>query len=1226
MADGKAIEKILRNRIMILDGAMGTMIQEFKLSESDFRGERFASASIPQKGNNDILSLTRPDIIYSIHEDYLKAGADIIETNTFNANAISMSDYGMESVVFEMNKVSAELAKKACDKFTSKNPDKPRFTAGSMGPTNKTASMSPDVNRPGFRDTTFDELKNIYYEQANGLIEGGVDLLLIETVFDTLNAKAALFAIEELFILRGEKIPVMISGTITDSSGRTLSGQTLAAFYHSVSHADLLSIGLNCALGGEQLRPYIKELSGMSEIFVSMHPNAGLPNPFGEYEQTPEELGAIVKDLVDSESLNIVGGCCGTRPEHIREINNVCKNKKPRIIPKIPKYTVFSGLETVDIREGNNFVNVGERTNVAGSKKFAKLIKEKKYEDAVSVARHQIEGGAQLIDICMDDAMLDAEKEMSVFLNYIGSEPDVSKLPIMIDSSKWSVIEAGLKSVQGKSIVNSISLKEGENLFLKQAALIKRYGAALIVMLFDEEGQATTFERKIKIAERSYNLLRNKLNFPPEDIIFDPNILTIATGIEEHNNYAVDFINATKWIKENLPFAKISGGVSNLSFSFRGNSTVREAIHSVFLYHAIKAGMDMGIVNPSLLEVYNSIPKDLLKLTEDVVLNLCDDATDQLVKYAKREIGGSKKMKKSSEWRKKEAPERLIYSLVNGITEFIDHDTEEARKKFKSALELIEGPLMEGMDNVGDLFSAGKMFLPQVIKSARVMKKSVAYLLPFVEKERSIEDRKSSGKILLATVKGDVHDIGKNIVGVILSCNNYEVLDLGVMVPAEKILRTAIAEEVDIVGLSGLITPSLEEMATFASEAEKQGLKVPILIGGAPTSKIHTAVKIEPKYSNPVIHVRDASKAINVVSNLLSTEKSKNYSQCIKNEYSAIRDNHWKNKNNSKFISLENARENRYMINKESFVKNEPMIKGLQVFKNYPLDKIAKYIDWTFFFVQWDIKGKYPDILTDPVKGNEANRLFKDAKNLLSTVIGKKWITANGVCRVFQSNSSGDDIIIFDDNGKEIERFFHLRNQQDLKDNSPNYSLSDFILPQNYKMGNDYIGAFALTSGINIEEHISRFEKENDSYNSIMLKILADRLAEAFAELVHLKIRKEIWGYSQDETLDLRDIFRSRYIGIRPASGYPTSPDHREKETIFRLLNAEYETGIRLTDSMVMDPAASVSGLYFSHPDSKYFNIGKISKEQIVNYSERRGSSVKESEWFLASNLNYDKE
>lgn len=1226
MKSRKLIDKILKKRILILDGAMGTMIQDFHLKEEDYKGERFRTSEIPQKGNNDILSLTRPDIISSIHRDFLEAGSDIIETNTFNSNRISMSDYGMEDHVYEINKASAALARQICDEFTEKDPSKPRFVAGSIGPTNKTASMSPEVDSPGFRDITFDDIREAYYEQAEGLIDGGVDLLLIETVFDTLNAKAALFAIEDLGERTGRKIPVMISGTITDTSGRTLSGQTLKAFYHSVSHVDLLSIGLNCAFGAEQLRPYIKELSGISGFYVSLHPNAGLPGPFGEYEQTAEEFGKLIEDIAGSGYVNIVGGCCGTTPEHIKKITGAIEGKSPRIIPELTKYTTFSGLETIEMRPGRNFVNVGERTNVAGSKKFAKLIREEKYEEALSVARHQVEGGGQVIDVCMDDAMLNCEEAMSLFLNYIASEPDIAKLPIMIDSSKWSVIESGLKSVQGKSIVNSISLKEGEDQFVKQAGLIKRYGAALIVMLFDEKGQADTFERKIEIAERSYRILTDKLRFPPENIIFDPNILAIATGIEEHKNYAVDFINATRWIKKNLRAVKVSGGVSNLSFSFRGNSIVREAMHSVFLFHAISAGMDMGIVNPALLEIYESIPGDLLKLTEDVVLNRSDDATDKLIKYAE-ETGPSGKIKKRTlEWRNNPPPERLTYSLVNGITEFIEADTEAAREHFKFALDIIEGPLMKGMDTVGDLFGSGKMFLPQVVKSARVMKKSVALLLPYIEKERSAGGGENAGKILLATVKGDVHDIGKNIVGVILSCNNYEVIDLGVMVPAEKILRTAIEKEVQIIGLSGLITPSLEEMANIAAEAERSGIDIPILIGGAPTSKIHTAVRIEPNYSKPVIYVKDASKAIGVVSNLLAPEKSNRYSKKIRDEYSKIRKNYNQLRKRTDYLALEKARENKFHLDKTSYIPENPIKNGLQIFREYPLEEVVKYIDWTFFFVQWDLQGKYPDILNDPVKGEEAGKLFADAEQMMSRIIMEKWVTVNGVCRIFQADSEGDDIIVYNDNREEIERLYHLRNQQVNKSGEPNYCLSDLILPRNKKRGQDHIGAFALTAGLGIDKHIKHFEKDNDSYSTIMVKILADRLAEAFAELMHLKVRKEIWGYSQNENIGLEDLLRSKYQGIRPASGYPSCPDHREKKTIFRLLDAENNTGIKLTNNYVMDPAASVSGLYFSNTGSKYFSVGKLSKDQIIDYSKRRGSSVRESERFLASDLNYMKE
>lgn len=1222
------LEKIkseLKERIFVLDGAMGTMIQRHKLKEEDYRGDRFKNYSHDVKGNNDLLSLTQPQIIEGIHKAYLEAGADLIETNTFNANRISMADYHMEDLVYEINFESAKLAKRASDEFTFKNPDKPRFVIGILGPTNRTTSMSPDVNDPGFRAVSFDDMRKAYYEQAEGLLDGGVDILMVETIFDTLNAKAALFAIEDIFEKKGEKLPVMVSGTITDASGRTLSGQTLEAFYNSLSHIDLLSIGLNCAFGADQLRPHIEELSKISKYNVSAHPNAGLPNQFGEYDESAEEMGVIIEDYLKSGFVNIVGGCCGTTPAHIKKIAEIAKRYSPRKLPQIQTLTRLSGLEPLTFTKEINFINVGERTNVAGSIKFARLIKDEKFEDALSVAKDQVDGGAQIIDVCMDEAMLDSEESMKKFLNLIASEPDISRLPIMIDSSKWSVIETGLKCVQGKSVVNSISLKEGEADFIRYAKLIRKYGAATVVMLFDENGQADTLERKIEIAERSYKILNEKVKFPPEDIFFDPNVLAIATGIDEHNNYAVNYINAIKWIKENLPHAKISGGVSNLSFSFRGNNTVREAIHSVFLYHAIKAGMDMGIVNPGMLEVYDSIPKDLLKLVEDVVLNRRKDATERLVVFAEKVKQSDKKEERKDEWREKSVQERLSYALVKGITDFIDEDTEEARKQYNQPLTVIEEPLMNGMNIVGDLFGSGKMFLPQVVKSARVMKKAVAYLLPFIEEEKKDSGKSSSaGKVLMATVKGDVHDIGKNIVGVILACNNFEVIDLGVMVPAQKIIETAINEKVDIIGLSGLITPSLEEMVHVAEEMQRNNLKIPLLIGGATTSNIHTAVKVDVVYEAPVVHVKDASRSVGVVRNLLNETLKFEYIQHINHEYDIIREKISAKKSVNMYVTLEQARKNKILIDWEKSHISKPTFFGNKYLLDFSLLELSKYIDWTFFFFAWDLNGKYPAIFEDPIKGEEAKILYKDAQEMLKQIIDNKMLKANAAFGLYPANSIEDDIELYEDDTRKkvIGVFHHLRNQQVRVEGDSNACLSDFIAPKESGI-NDYIGAFAVTAGLGVEKHVSKYEKNNDDYKAIMIKILADRLAEAFAELLHQKVRKEYWAYAPNEDLETNDLIREKYRGIRPAAGYPACPDHTEKRIIFDVLDAENKAQIKLTESYMMYPGASVSGLYLAHPESKYFNVQKIGIDQIEDYAIRKNMTVSEAEKWLAPNLNY---
>ncbi len=1218
----------LGKRILIIAGPMGTNVQNLKLTEEDFRGNEFKDHPVDLRGDIDLLSLTRPDAIAKIHRDFLEAGADIVETNTFNANRISQSDYGLESIAYRLNYESAKLLRGIVDEFTTGDPDRPRFVAGVLGPTNKTASLSPDVNNPAVRSVTYDYLMQTYSEAVEGLLDGGADLLLLETVFDTLNAKAALFAIENTFIKKALKIPVMVSGTIVDASGRTLSGQTVEAFMRSVSHMDILSIGLNCSLGAKQLVPYVNRISRIAPFYVSAHPNAGLPNQFGGYDQSPAEMAHEIHEFLENRSVNIVGGCCGSTPEHIRAIAaEVSRNGMPRIHPEKDHRMWLSGLEPLLIDKSQNFINIGERTNVAGSKKFARLIKDEKYEEALSVAREQVENGAQIIDICMDDAMLDAEKSMVEFLNLIATEPDIIKIPVMIDSSKWSVIESGLKCVQGKPIVNSISLKEGEEVFLEQARKVKQYGAAVVVMAFDEHGQADSFERKIQICRKAYDLLTKKLKFPAEDIIFDPNILAIATGIEEHNNYAVDYMNAARWIKENLPYAKVSGGVSNLSFSFRGNNTVREAMHSAFLYHATRAGMDMGIVNPSMLEVYDDIPKDLLGLVEDVILNRKADATEKLITFAEHVKEKDVSEIKTDDWRNTPVEERLSHALVKGIVDYIEQDVLEARKHYPKSLNVIEGPLMDGMNIVGDLFGSGKMFLPQVVKSARVMKKAVAILLPFIEAEKETGESgtpSSSGKILLATVKGDVHDIGKNIVGVVLSCNNYEVIDLGVMVPSEKILQEAKERNADIIGLSGLITPSLEVMTDFASVLEKSGLNKPLLIGGATTSKIHTAVKIEPNYSGTVVHVKDASKSVGVVSSLLSKEMANSFTKGIRQEYKDLRQSYAVSSAKIHYVPLEEARKNKLTMDWKQNGIFKPAQTGLHLFDNVSIEEIKQYINWVFFFVTWQLRGKFPDILDDPKQGEEARKLFEDANQLLDRISREKLLRAKGIAGLFPANSVDDDIEVYkDEKRKAVQcRFINLRNQVFKEDDSPNLCLADFIAPRNTGIS-DYIGAFAVTAGLGIEDLIREFESKHDDYNAIMVKALADRLAEAFTELVHERIRKELWGYAKDENLSMDDLFYEKYQGIRPAHGYPACPDHSEKETLFRLLNAQKHTGIILTESFSMYPAASVSGLVFAHPQSRYFFVGKVSRDQIEDYAKRKKESVETVERWLASNLNY---
>ena len=1222
------IRNLLEQKILILDGGMGTMLQSYKLSEADFRGERFANHPCDLKGNNDLLSLTQPQIIRDIHRAYFEAGADIVETNTFNGTSIAMADYQMEDLVYELNKVSAQLAREVADEFTASNPDKPRFVTGVLGPTNRTASISPDVNNPGFRNIHFDQLVEAYLEAIRGLVDGGSDLLLVETVFDTLNAKAAVFAIEQYFEAHDVHLPVMISGTITDASGRTLSGQTAEAFWNSLSHVQPLSIGLNCALGAEQLRQYVEELSNIATSYVSAHPNAGLPNEFGEYDESPEAMAVHIKEWAESGFLNIIGGCCGTTPAHIKAIAEAVDGIQPRQRVENKHYCRLSGLEPLTITPESLFVNVGERTNVTGSLRFAKLIKEGDYDTALEVARQQVENGAQIIDINMDEGMLDSQEAMVTFLNLVAAEPDISRVPIMIDSSKWEIIEAGLKCIQGKGIVNSISLKEGEAKFIEQAKLVRRYGAAVIVMAFDEDGQADTRERKREICTRSYEILTEKVHFPPEDIIFDPNIFAVATGIDEHNNYAVDFIEATRDIKQSLPHAMISGGVSNVSFSFRGNNPVREAIHAVFLYHTIKAGMDMGIVNAGQLAIYDDLPEELRERVEDVILNRRDDATDRLLEIADKYKGdGSVEKKEDLEWRSLPVVKRLEHALVKGIADFVEEDTELARQQYAKPLEVIEGPLMDGMNVVGDLFGEGKMFLPQVVKSARVMKKAVAYLMPYIELEKDDSASNSSnGKILMATVKGDVHDIGKNIVGVVLQCNNFEIIDLGVMVPAATILETARKENVDIIGLSGLITPSLEEMAHVAKEMERLGFDIPLMIGGATTSLIHTAVKIDPNYHGPVIYVKDASRAVGVAQNLVSKITRDDFVSKIKTDYQTKRDQHKGRKSTRRLLTLKQARANKTKIDWPAYQAVKPAKPGIQVFDDYPLQELVDRIDWTPFFQSWELAGKYPRILTDEIVGEHATHLFEDAQKMLKQIIDEKWLKARAVIGLFPANSVGDDDIeIYTDDSRQqvLMKLHSLRQQAEKPPGRPNAALADFLAPKDSGVA-DYIGAFAVTAGIGIDEHIERFEEDHDDYHSIMLKALADRLAEAFAERMHERVRKEFWGYNQDEQLDNDDLIDEKYQGIRPAPGYPACPDHTEKGLLWELLDVEKCIGMSLTESFAMLPTAAVSGFYFAHPESRYFGLGKISEDQVKDYANRKGWSLEYAERWLAPALSYD--
>jgi len=1227
-----ALEQAARNRILVIDGAMGTMIQQYKLEETDFRGERFSDFHKDLQGNNDLLCITRPDIIEAIHRAYLTVGADILETNTFSSTSIAQADYDLSHIAYELNVAAAQIARRAADVFTTENPDKPRFVAGAIGPLNKTLSLSPDVNNPGFRAVTFDEVKNAYAEQVRGLMDGGVHILLVETIFDTLNCKAALFAIDEVMEEKGVRLPLMISGTITDASGRTLSGQTVEAFWVSIKHAKPFSVGLNCALGAAEMRPHLEALSDIATCYVSAYPNAGLPNEFGEYDQTPHEMCGFMEDFAHSGFVNIVGGCCGTTPPHIQHIAQHVANVTPRTPKNVSRNGVgtsmYSGLEPLIVREETNFINIGERTNVTGSAKFAQLIKAGNYTEALSVARQQVEGGAQIIDINMDEGLLDSEKVMVEFLNLIAAEPDISKLPVMVDSSKFHVIEAGLKCLQGKSIVNSISMKEGIPEFIRQATLCRRYGAAVVVMAFDEQGQADTIQRKVEICQRAYKILTEQVGFDPADIIFDPNVFAVATGIEEHNEYGINFIEATRQIKQSCPGAKISGGVSNLSFSFRGNNKVREAMHAVFLYHAVQAGMDMGIVNAGMLEVYEEIPKDLLVKIEDVLFNRNLEATEELVKFAENiKDKGGKSIEEDLLWRETSVQKRITHALVRGIDKFIEIDTEEARQYYEKPLQVIEGPLMDGMNVVGDLFGAGKMFLPQVVKSARVMKKAVAYLEPYIQAAKSAGDRSSKGKILMATVKGDVHDIGKNIVGVVLACNNYEIVDLGVMVSADRILKAAIEHQVDVIGLSGLITPSLDEMVHMAKEMQRLNFKLPLLIGGATTSKTHTAVKIEPQYHNaPVIHVLDASRSVAVVSSLLTENTLENeaFTTGIKTEYEQIRVQRAGRQSSKQFLNIQEARANKMPLGWNNYTPVTPTFTGTRVFDQYDLEELSEYIDWTPFFQSWQLFGKYPAILGDAVVGIEAKKLFIDAQSMLRRIIDERWLTARGVIGFFPANTiHHDDIAVYDSAKTQntIATLHFLRQQNQKAPGQPNFCLADFIAPKESGIA-DYIGAFAVTGGIGIEEHVRRFEADHDDYSAIMLKALADRLAEAFAERLHERVRKEFWGFANAEHLDTQQLIEEKYQSIRPAPGYPACPEHTEKGTLWQLLQPD-QVGISLTESYAMYPAAAVSGWYFSHPESKYFGLGQIVKDQVEDYARRKGMDIETAERWLAPVLNY---
>ncbi|MFZ2289663.1 MAG: methionine synthase [Halopseudomonas yangmingensis] len=1226
-----ALQQALQQRILILDGGMGTMIQSFKLEEADYRGARFADWSQDVKGNNDLLILTQPDKIAAIERAYLDAGADIIETNTFNATRVSQADYGMQELAYELNLEGARLARRVCDEKTAETPDRPRFVAGVLGPTSRTCSLSPDVNNPGYRNVTFDQLVEDYSNSTRGLIEGGSDLILIETIFDTLNAKAAIFAVQGVFEELGIELPIMISGTITDASGRTLSGQTTEAFWNSIRHAQPISVGLNCALGATELRPYLEELAAKADTHVSAHPNAGLPNAFGEYDETPEEMAVVVEEFAAAGFLNIVGGCCGTTPAHIQAIAEAVAKYPPRAIPQIAPACRLSGLEPFTITRESLFVNVGERTNITGSARFARLIREDNYSEALEVALQQVEAGAQIIDINMDEGMLDSKAAMVTFLNLIAGEPDIARVPIMIDSSKWEVIEAGLKCIQGKGIVNSISMKEGVEQFKQQARLCKRYGAAVVVMAFDEQGQADTLQRKIEICERSYRILVDEVGFAPQDIIFDPNIFAIATGIEEHNNYAVDFIQSCAWIRDNLPHALTSGGVSNVSFSFRGNNPVREAIHSVFLFHAIKNGLNMGIVNAGQLEIYDEIPAALRDKVEDVVLNRNAGATEALLAIADDYKGdGSVREAETEEWRGWPVDKRLAHSLVKGITTHIVEDTEEARQQSARPIEVIEGPLMAGMNVVGDLFGAGKMFLPQVVKSARVMKQAVAHLIPFIEEEKG-DNPEPKGKVLMATVKGDVHDIGKNIVGVVLGCNGYDIVDMGVMVPAEKILKTAIEEKCDIIGLSGLITPSLDEMVHVAKEMQRQGFTLPLMIGGATTSKAHTAVKIDPHYHNDaVIYVTDASRAVGVATTLLSKELKPDFVQRTREEYAMVRERTANRGARTERLSYAEALANRLQLDWNNYQPPAPSFTGTRLLDDIPLDQLVPYIDWTPFFIAWDLVGKYPRIFDDATVGEAARSLFDDAQQILKQIIDGKLIKARALFGFWPANQiNHDDIQLRDDQGQPLAVLHHLRQQAKPAEGKPSLSLADFVAPADTGL-TDYVGGFITTAGIGAEELARSYQDKGDDYNSIMVKALADRLAEACAEWLHAQVRRDYWGYASDEQLDNEALIREKYQGIRPAPGYPACPDHTEKATLFSLLDPEAKegkpgrSGVFLTEHFAMYPTAAVSGWYFAHPESKYFAVGKIERDQVESYSQRKGQELSQSERWLSPNLGYE--
>ncbi|MEW6166135.1 MAG: methionine synthase [Pseudomonadota bacterium] len=1257
------LESLLKSRILVIDGAMGTMIQGYRLEEADYRGARFADWPRDLKGNNDLLVLTQPDIIREIHGKYLEAGADIVETNTFNAQIISLADYGMEALAYEINLEAARLARQAADAWTAKTPERPRFVAGALGPTSRTCSISPDVNDPGARNITYDALVSAYLEQARGLVDGGADLLLIETIFDTLNAKAAIFACETLFEERGLRLPVIISGTITDASGRTLSGQVTEAFWNSIRHARPLAVGLNCALGGKDMRPYIAELARVADCYVSCYPNAGLPNAFGEYDERPEDTAAILREFAASGLVNIVGGCCGTTPAHIAAIAQAVSDQTPRTPAQPPPMLRLAGLEPLNLTPEINFVNVGERTNVTGSARFRNLIKAGDYAAALDIARQQVESGAQIIDVNMDEGMLDGVSAMQRFLKLIASEPDISRVPVMIDSSKWEVIEAGLKCVQGKPVVNSISMKEGEDKFIEQARLCRKYGAAVVVMAFDEQGQADTLQRRKDICARAYRILTEQVGFPAEDIIFDPNIFAVATGLKEHNNYGVDFIEATRWIKQNLPGAKVSGGVSNVSFSFRGNNAVREAIHSVFLYHAIRAGMDMGIVNAGALVVYDELDPELRERIEDVILNRREDATERLLEIAERyrvRESGIGNRESEEEWRGLPVRERIKHALVKGLDQHVEADTEELRAELaaqgKRPLEVIEGPLMDGMNVVGDLFGAGKMFLPQVVKSARVMKKAVAYLIPFIEAEKKPgEASRAKGKIVMATVKGDVHDIGKNIVGVVLQCNNYDVVDLGVMVPAQKILDTAKSEKADVIGLSGLITPSLDEMVNLAKEMERQGFELPLLIGGATTSRAHTAVKIDPAYHGPVIWVKDASRSVPVVSALLSAEQRPKLLADIRTDYDQIRERHANKDRQEKFLPLAAARANKTPIDWSGYHPPRPRmlaqqlrdvcegpscdhrhhdaaVQHVRVFKDYSLTELREYIDWQPFFIAWELKGRYPDLLNSPTTGEAARKLWADAQVMLDRIIEEKWLTASGVIGLFPAAQvDDDDIEVYSDETRTqvLARLHHLRQQSEHRAGVPHRCLADYVAPRSSGR-HDYVGAFAVTAGLGCAERVAAFRKANDDYSAILLEALADRLAEAFAERLHQRVRKEFWGYAPDEHLDNAALIEEKYIGtsggIRPAPGYPACPEHSEKATLWRLLDVERNCGIRLTESYAMWPGAAVSGWYFAHPQAQYFVVGRLDKDQVADYARRKAWDLATAEKWLASNLGYEPE